>query len=100
MPLVVHHLPLSTTFALLNESKCVLDPLLEEEQVALGLLTITANRFGEVCGVHKAGGVPINQEVLLRCTDIALERAKRLTELVTARCATTTPKQPAASSAK
>lgn len=83
VPLVVHHVPLSTTFALLNATTCVLDPLLAEERVALGTLTVTANKFGEICGVHKAGGVPVDQRVLLRCTDIALDRARHITEVLT-----------------
>lgn len=83
VPLVVHHVPLSTTFALLNATTCVLDPLLAEERVALGTLTVTANKFGEICGVHKAGGVPLDQRVLLRCTDLALERARHITALLT-----------------
>ena len=81
--MIVHHVPLSTTFALLNATTCIVDPLLSEEQVALGTLTVTANKFGEICGVHKAGGVPIDQRLLLRCTEIALERARRLTALIT-----------------
>jgi len=83
VPLIVHHVPLSTSFSLLNATTCVLDPLLSEEQVALGTLIITANKFGEICGVHKAGGVPIDQRLLLRCTEIALERARRITSLLT-----------------
>jgi len=83
VPLIIHHVPLSTSFALLNSTVCVLDPLLAEEQVALGTLTITANKFGEICGVHKAGGVPIDQRLLLHCTEIALERARRLTARLT-----------------
>ncbi len=81
--LIIHHVPLSTTFALLNATTCVLDPVLAEEQVSQGTLTVTANKFGEICGVHKAGGVPIDQRLLLRCTEIALDRAKRLTALLT-----------------
>ena len=81
--MIVHHVPLSTTFALINATTCILDPLLVEEQVAQGTLTVTANKFGEICGVHKAGGIPIDQRLLLRCTELALERAKRLTSLLT-----------------
>ena len=82
IPLVIHHIPVTVTFAFMNESLWVMDPLLKEELVAKAKLSITANKFGEICGFHKAGGTPIEQQDILRCTDLALEKATQITQAI------------------
>lgn len=82
IPLVIHHIPVTVTFAFMNESLWVMDPLLKEELVAKAKLSITANKFGEICGFHKAGRTPIEQQDILRCTDLALEKATQITQAI------------------
>ena len=59
-----------------------MDPSLKEELVSTTKVTITANKHGEVCGFHKPGGTPIDPETILRCTDLAQERAKEVTQII------------------
>ncbi|KAH3746163.1 ribosomal protein S5 domain 2-type protein [Pelomyxa schiedti] len=83
VPLIIHHLPVSTTFAFFDNGKIwVVDPLNKEERVAEGQMTICANKFGEICFVQKNGGVPIDVKTIFRCTEFALQRAIEITDLI------------------
>lgn len=73
---------MTVTFSFVNENLWVLDPLLKEELVSKAKLSITANKFGEICGFHKAGGLPIDPQDILRCTDLALEKATQITQVI------------------
>ena len=86
VPLSVHHLPLTLTFALFpleaGKTLTIADPNAAEERVAAGQLVVTMNQHGELCGIHKPGGIPINMDGLRECTDLAVRRAKELTVLI------------------
>ncbi|KAH0603497.1 uncharacterized protein H6S33_007819 [Morchella sextelata] len=42
-------------------------------------MTITLNKFGEVCQIAKAGGLPIRALALLQCARIALVKVQEIT---------------------
>jgi len=86
VPLSVHHLPLTLTFALFpaeaGKSLSIADPTAAEERASSGQLTVTMNQHGELCGIHKPGGVPVDVEALRECTELAVRRAKDLTAII------------------
>ena len=74
VPLVLHHVPLSFTFAFYANGKVVLDPTGDEEAVMLGRLTVVVNAQRELCGMHKVGQLELKQDQLSRCVRIAVDR--------------------------
>ena len=45
-----------------------------------GRLTIIANAQGEICTIHKGGGVGVSTSEILRCLRIAAAKAQTITE--------------------
>lgn len=88
VPLPVHHVPLSVSFALYGANKpyesdvVVLDPVWKEEIAAGGSVSFSFNAQGEVCGVYKAGGLPLELESFVRCSQLAEERTVQLTAIL------------------
>jgi exosome complex component RRP45 len=86
LPLPVHHVPLTVTYALFGGSNdfpsdiAALDPCLAEELASDGIVTVALNTHGEVCGLHKAGGLPVDPKLVARCAAIAADRVIALTE--------------------
>lgn len=86
LPLPVHHVPLTVTYALFAGSNefpediAALDPCLAEELASDGLVTVSLNAHGEVCGLHKAGGLPISPKIVARCASVGVDRVATLTE--------------------
>lgn len=96
-PIVLHHLPIAVTFGYLNLSRlsrserpnsyshpiCFTDPTYLETLALDGFITIFANAQGEICAIHKNGGVPVSPFVFtsqadsnLNITEYALQIAK------------------------
>ncbi|KAI0567403.1 exosome component 9 Rrp45 [Gracilaria domingensis] len=90
VPLPIHHVPLSMTFALFGAGKpyapdtVVLDPVKVEELASSGSISFAFNSQGEVCGVYKAGGLPMHLESFDECTNLAANRARELTGVLKA----------------
>ena len=109
LPLAIHHSPFCFTFALYSFQKiqsttsnqnqpsistvpsgsfsthqtfALLDPVLLEESLAHGTLSIALNAQSEICVLQKNGGVPLDQEEVLRLIEVAVERVKEIEELV------------------
>jgi exosome complex component RRP45 len=88
LPLPIHHVPLTVTYALFGASPefpsdiASLDPNLQEEIASDGTVTIALNAHGEICGLHKAGGLPIDPQLVARCALVASDRVVELTEAV------------------
>lgn len=84
VPLPVHHVPLSVSFIVLNDIKdkvddvAVVDPVKVEEAVGNGGVSFSFNSQGEVCGVYKAGGVPLQPKTFAKCAGVAVGRVKEL----------------------
>lgn len=65
VPLALHHLPIAITFALFDDGQqFMVDPALVEELSCDGLITIAFNVHKEICCLHKAGGIPIDMEMV------------------------------------
>ncbi|ORX49032.1 hypothetical protein BCR36DRAFT_404935 [Piromyces finnis] len=83
VPLSIHHTPICISFAFFDEGDLmVVDPNLLEEQVKEGDMTITLNSHKELCIIHKAGGIPLEIDQILRCTKIASVKVSEITELI------------------
>lgn len=85
VPLPVHHVPLSVSYALFGDGGDTLfaqDPTAVEEASADGYVSFAYNAQGEVCGVYKAGGLPIDVHVFGTCAHMARRRVVELTEVL------------------
>lgn len=86
--LPVHHVPLSVTFALFGAGKpyesdyVVMDPVKREEIASGGVVSFSFNAQGEMCGLYKAGGLPLELSSFVRCGELAEQRALQLTGIL------------------
>jgi len=58
------------------------DPQWKEESVMKGRITMILNIHKEICGVQKAGGIPLAMQQILRATKIAMVKVKELTAVI------------------
>ncbi|XP_074311400.1 exosome complex component RRP45B-like [Silene latifolia] len=80
LPLIVHHLPVSVTFAFFTTDNIVIiDPSYLEEGVMQGKMTVTMNTNGDICAIQKGGGVGIMHSVVMQCLRIASVKAADIT---------------------
>ncbi|KAG8947957.1 hypothetical protein FRC04_010154 [Tulasnella sp. 424] len=83
MVLSMHHTPICITFALFEDSASpVLDPSHLETQLATTTVHLALNAQKELCVMHKAGGMPMSVEEIMKCVRIGVERVKEVTKLV------------------
>ena len=85
VPLSILHVPICVTFSYFGDAGggiTVFDATLQEEQLREGDMTITLNKFGEVCQIAKAGGLPIQAEALYRCMRKALVKVEEITAFI------------------
>lgn len=81
VPLSILHMPICVTFSFFLGGEAVLvDADFLEEQLREGDMTITINKFGEVCQIAKSGGEPIEARKLMECTKVAFEKAVEITK--------------------
>jgi exosome complex component RRP45 len=85
VPLSIHFLPVPVTFALFapgdkedKQPTVIIDPSRLEEAAMCGILCIAVNQHGELCGLHKPGGMPIDFELIEQCTEIATAKTKEI----------------------
>jgi exosome complex component RRP45 len=53
-----------------------------EQQSKEGDMTITMNIHKEICALSKAGGIPLEMDQVLRCSQIAVIKVTEITELI------------------
>eukprot|EP01128_Nolandella_sp_AFSM9_P012875 TRINITY_DN9711_c0_g1_i1.p1 TRINITY_DN9711_c0_g1~~TRINITY_DN9711_c0_g1_i1.p1 ORF type:complete len:433 (+),score=123.16 TRINITY_DN9711_c0_g1_i1:107-1300(+) len=83
VPLSIHHMPLCVTFAIFQDGDvAIVDPNWKEERVMEGRITLILNIHKELCGVQKAGGVPLSPEAILKMAKIAMVKVKELTHIL------------------
>ena len=88
IPLAVHHHPVTTTFTMFqlpeqsSETMIVADPSLLEEECAKGRMVIGVNAYREVCTLHLAGQVMIDQRLVLRLARTAADKSKSVVEII------------------
>lgn len=90
VPLSILHVPICVTFSfygtgVAEEVTTVVDATLQEEMLRDGDMTVTLNKFGEVCQIAKAGGVPIEAVALHLCMRKALVKVEEITAFVAKR---------------
>jgi exosome complex component RRP45 len=67
-----------STVAASSSPIIILDPTTLEETLSEGNISIALTRHGELCVVHKAGGIPLTTEEIMHVTTMGLERVKEL----------------------
>lgn len=83
VPLSILHVPVCVTYSFYHGGEVSLvDATLQEEQLRDGDMTITLNKFGEVCQIQKAGGLPIGALALLQCARVALVKVQEITAFI------------------
>ncbi|SLM36389.1 Ribosomal protein S5 domain 2-type fold [Lasallia pustulata] len=87
VPLSIMHNPICSTFSFFDNGRIVLlDANRSEEQVSEAEMVLTANDF-ELCQVAKLGGRAVDPLTLLKCTNIALAKAKEVNGQITQKLA-------------
>ena len=83
VPLALLHHPLCITLNYFNSGeKMLVDATLQEQQCAEGEIVVSANPQGEICLVEKDGGGDVDALVLLRCIELAVEKARELGKVI------------------
>ena len=85
--LSVHHLPISSTFVLVdagNRVFCMADPTSAEETTFHSTFSVACNQHGELCSIHKPGGVAIEESLVMACMEVSVRRAKEVSMVVQA----------------
>lgn len=83
--LSILHVPICVTFSFYGEDAggaTIIDATLQEEQLREGDMTVTMNKFGEVCQVAKAGGLPLEAVAMLQCMRVAQVKVQEITAFV------------------
>eukprot|EP00929_Paragymnodinium_shiwhaense_P111719 TRINITY_DN80008_c0_g1_i1.p1 TRINITY_DN80008_c0_g1~~TRINITY_DN80008_c0_g1_i1.p1 ORF type:complete len:457 (+),score=133.17 TRINITY_DN80008_c0_g1_i1:114-1484(+) len=85
VPLSIHHMPVPVSFALFapvgtkdTTPTWILDPNRLEEAAMNGTLCIALNQYGELCAIHKPGGLAVDFALLEHCIGVATARAKEM----------------------
>ncbi|XP_021364061.1 exosome complex component RRP43-like isoform X1 [Mizuhopecten yessoensis] len=79
--LIVSSQPVSSTFSIFDDRILFVDPTVEEEGLATGMVTVVTVG-NKLCMVHKPGGSPLKSEQLLTCFDRAFDRSKEVLRLI------------------
>ncbi|XP_078396236.1 exosome complex component RRP45 isoform X2 [Cetorhinus maximus] len=83
IPLSIHHMPITVSFAFFQQGTYLLvDPIEHEERVMDGLLVIAMNKHRELCTIQSSGGIMLLKDQVLRCTKIAGVKVAEITELM------------------
>ena len=83
VPLSMLHHPYCISVSLFQSGQLlVIDSTLQEQRVSDGEVIVTANRQGEVCQIAKLGGAAADAILLLRCVELAAEKVKLLSTIV------------------
>mmetsp|Transcript_114261 Transcript_114261/g.323092 ORF Transcript_114261/g.323092 Transcript_114261/m.323092 type:complete len:258 (-) Transcript_114261:83-856(-) len=64
------------------EPAWILDPNRLEEAAMAGVLCIAVNQHGELCGIHKPGGIAVDFALIEHCVEVATAHAKELTSRI------------------
>nr|XP_054754767.1 exosome complex component RRP43-like [Lytechinus pictus] len=72
----------ATTFSVFDDSILLVDPTVEEEDLATGLMTVIVNQDGRICNIHKPGGTPLISDQIQDCISRAQTRAKEVCRLI------------------
>ncbi|XP_071479843.1 exosome complex component RRP43-like [Diadema antillarum] len=74
--------PVATTFSVFDDSILLVDPTVEEEDLATGLITVVITKDGRLCNIHKPGGTPLSSSQVQVCIGRAKARATEVCQLI------------------
>ena len=71
----VHNVPVPLTFGFFHDEQqegdgalvMIADPTRAEEELLANTVTVARNAAGQLCSVHKPGGVPLTDQQLMQC---------------------------------
>jgi exosome complex component RRP43 len=81
VPLKLNFVPISTTFALIDQF-IIADPTDAESELETGSLSIVLDAAGAIVSVRKPGGSPIAVSALRKCVDVAKSRVSVVQKLL------------------
>lgn len=81
-PLNMVKQPVSTSFAVFDDTYIIVDPTDEEESLATGILTVVTDEDGKLCTIRKPGGSSLSAEKLQECISRAVSRQKEVQALL------------------
>uniref|UniRef100_A0A336MRQ4 Exosome complex component RRP45 n=1 Tax=Culicoides sonorensis TaxID=179676 RepID=A0A336MRQ4_CULSO len=85
IPLVLHHHPVTVSFALFNDGKlAIADPTKIEECISEANIVFGINAYKELCGIYLGGITLTSQELLLRCVNKGAQQAKLVVDSIKA----------------
>lgn len=83
IPTVIHHYPVSITFAIFNNGEFILsDPTLLEEGVAEAYISVALNAYKELCSLHLGGSALMRPDLILQTTHKASVRANKVISVI------------------
>lgn len=77
IPLKMHHVPLSCTFAKIGDN-LIVDPTLKEESVQDARITLSFTEENKICATQKGESGTFTVEEVKKCIDIAEKRTKEI----------------------
>ncbi|XP_002733208.1 exosome complex component RRP43-like [Saccoglossus kowalevskii] len=80
--MTVQSLPVSTSFAIFDNSILIADPTNEEENLATGVVTVVTNECGELCALHKPGGSSLSESQIQECVKRSFSRGDEIRKLL------------------
>lgn len=79
----VHHIPIGITFFYIEGlAQPIVDANAKEEKLATAKVTMFVNIFKDLCGMTTFGCLEVGPEDILRCSEVACEKAKELTNMI------------------
>eukprot|EP00919_Chromeraceae_sp_WS-2016_P054328 GHVR01129028.1.p1 GENE.GHVR01129028.1~~GHVR01129028.1.p1 ORF type:complete len:308 (+),score=105.24 GHVR01129028.1:27-950(+) len=78
-PLCIHHNPFVVSFVMIDGT-LVVDPSLEEEELMESRISISMDKHGVVCGIHKSGGVSLSFDAIDECINYAAIHVRSLSD--------------------
>ena len=83
IPIVLYHYPICSSFALFHDGRIpVADPSFLEERVSCASLVLAINSYKELCCMHLAGVSLTSPSLILKCSEIAAARSRRIVEFI------------------
>lgn len=82
VPICLHYQPICVSFAVMNDDTIVLDATEREEAIMQGEVSLILNAFGELCGFHFLGGIPLSTETIMKCVKIASVKATEISAML------------------
>ncbi|KAG5844651.1 hypothetical protein ANANG_G00164750 [Anguilla anguilla] len=74
--------PVSSSFAVFDDSIVIVDPTAEEETLSTAMMTVVTDENETLCMLHKPGGTSLSSEKLQDCISRAVTRNREVGKLI------------------